>query len=522
VQGRPDEVSAILRDELQRLESQVEMVGVGTVIEVGDGIARVYGLADVMAAELVEFPGELMGIALNLEEDNVGCILMGPYVHVKEGDQVQTTGRIAETRVGEELFGRVVSPLGEPLDGKGVVVTKHTRPLEVKAPGVVKRQPVKEPLHTGIKAIDSMIPIGRGQRELLIGDRQTGKTAIAIDTIINQRDTDVKCIYVAIGQKSSSVRRTAAILEEHGAMEYTCVVAATASNPAAVQYIAPYAGCTIGEYLRDNGAHALVIYDDLTRHAKAYREVSLLLRRPPGREAYPGDIFNLHSRLLERAAKLSEEEGGGSLTALPVIQTEEGDYAAYIPTNLISITDGQIYLEPELFYAGVRPAISVGLSVSRVGGNAQTQMMRRVAGRLKLDLASYREYRAFSQFASDLDEETRNILKRGDRMTEALKQDQYVPMAIAEQVIVIFAGTHGCWDDVKLEAITALEAELLTFIRERYPEIESGLRQTQELSDEMAERLDKAIDDFKTKLDEQYLEKEQYAERPASEIEGVE
>ncbi len=522
MQGRPDEVSAILRDELQRLESQVEMVGVGTVIEVGDGIARVYGLADVMAAELVDFPGELMGIALNLEEDNVGCILMGPYAHVKEGDQVQTTGRIAETRVGEELFGRVVNPLGEPLDGKGAVVSKHTRPLEVKAPGVVKRQPVKEPLHTGIKAIDSMIPIGRGQRELLIGDRQTGKTAIVIDTIINQRDGDVKCIYVAIGQKSSSIRRTAAILEEHGAMEHTCIVAAAASDPAAVQYIAPYAGCTIGEHIRDNGGHALVIYDDLTRHAKAYREVSLLLRRPPGREAYPGDIFNLHSRLLERAAKLSEAEGGGSLTALPVIQTEEGDYSAYIPTNLISITDGQIYLEPELFYAGVRPAISVGLSVSRVGGNAQTQMMRKVAGRLKLDLASYREYRAFSQFASELDETTRNILKRGDRMTEALKQDQYVPMAIAEQVIVIFVGTHGYWDDIKLEAITDLEAELLTFIHERYPEIESGLRQTQQLEDEMAERLAKAIGDFKTKLDEQYFEREQDTERPSSETEGVE
>ncbi len=522
MQGRPDEVSAILRDELQRLESQVEMVGVGTVIEIGDGIARVYGLADVMAAELVEFPGELMGIALNLEADNVGCILMGPYDHVKEGDQVQTTGRIAETRVGEELFGRVVNPLGEPLDGKGAIVSKQTRPLEIKAPGVIKRQPVKEPLHTGIKAIDSMIPIGRGQRELIIGDRQTGKTAIAIDTIINQRHTDVKCIYVAIAQKSSSIRRTAAILEQHGALDYTCIVAAAASDPAAVQYIAPYAGCTMGEHIRDQGGHALVIYDDLTRHAKAYREVSLLLRRPPGREAYPGDIFNLHSRLLERAAKLSEAEGGGSLTALPVIQTEEGDYAAYIPTNLISITDGQIYLEPELFYAGVRPAISVGLSVSRVGGNAQTQMMRKVAGRLKLDLASYREYRAFSQFASDLDQETRNILSRGDRMMEVLKQGQYVPMPIAEQVIAIFAGTHGYWDDLELEPITDLEAELLGFIRERYPEIESGLRQSRQLSDETAERLDQAIQDFKSKLADRHFETASETEQCASETEGVE
>ncbi len=505
MQGRPDEVSAILRDQLQRLEKQIQMVGVGTVLEIGDGIARLYGLADVMSSELVEFPGDLMGIALNLEEDNVGCILMGPYEHVKEGDEVRTTGRIASTKVGDELFGRVVTPLGEALDGKGPVVSTGTRPLEVKAPGVIARQPVKEPLHTGIKPIDAMIPIGRGQRELIIGDRKTGKTAIAVDAIINQRETDVKCIYVAIGQKISSIRRTAAILEQHDALDYTCIVAASAADPAAVQYIAPYAGCTIGEYVRDEGGHALVIYDDLTSHAKSYRQVSLLLRRPPGREAYPGDIFNLHSRLLERAAKLSDARGGGSLTALPVIQTEEGDYAAYIPTNLISITDGQIYLEPELFYAGIRPAISVGLSVSRVGGSAQTKMMRAVAGRLKLDLASYREYRAFSQFASDLDETTRNILRRGDRMTEVLKQDQYVPMPPAEQVIAIFAGTHGFWDDVKLSAITDLEDQLLGFVHERYPEIENRLRTELQLDDELSAQLSAAIEDFKSRMDRQNL-----------------
>ncbi len=508
MQARPDEVTALLRQELQKLQTDIEMVGVGSVIEIGDGIARVYGLANVMAGELVEFPGGLMGIALNLEEDNVGCILMGQYDHVREGDEVRTTGRISQTRVGDALYGRVVTPLGEPLDGKGPIVSDATRSLEIKAPGVIARQPVKEPLQTGIKAIDSMIPIGRGQRELIIGDQKTGKTAIAVDTIINQRGSDVKCIYVAIGQKTSSIRRIAAILEQHGAMEYTCIVAATASDPAALQYIAPYAGCTIGEHVRDNGGHALVIYDDLTKHAKAYREVSLLLRRPPGREAYPGDIFNLHSRLLERAAKLSDELGGGSLTALPVIQTDEGDFSAYIPTNLISITDGQIYLEPELFYAGNRPAISVGLSVSRVGGAAQTKMMRKVAGRLKLDLASYREYRAFSQFASDLDEATKRILNRGDRMTEVLKQDQYVPMTAARQVIAIFAGTQGHYDDVHVHSITQLEADLLVFVEERFPHILEQLDRTGELSDELAEQLGAAIGEFKTACDEQHLIRE--------------
>lgn len=506
MQGRPDEVSAILKDELERLESHVRMVGVGTVIEIGDGIARVYGLADVMAGELVEFPGGLMGIALNLEEDNVGCILMGPYEHVREGDEVHTTGRIAGTKTGDALFGRVVTPLGEPLDGKGLIVTDTTRPLEVKAPGVIQRQPVKQPLQTGIKAIDAIIPIGRGQRELIIGDQKTGKTAIAIDTIINQRDTGVKCVYVAIGQKTSTIRRLAAVLEEYGALEYTCIVAASAADSAAVQYIAPYAGCSIGEHVRDAGGDALVVYDDLTKHAKAYRQISLLLRRPPGREAYPGDIFNLHSRLLERAAKMSDEEGGGSLTALPVIQTEEGDFSAYIPTNLVSITDGQIYLEPELFYAGVRPAISVGLSVSRVGGSAQTKMMRSVAGRLKLDLASYSEYRAFSQFASDLDEDTKHILKRGDRMTEVLKQDQYVPMSVTQQVITIFVGTKGYWDDVKVSSITQLEHELLEFVHERYPEIENKLNETGVLSDDLSAHLEAALQDFKDKLHQDHLD----------------
>ncbi len=487
------------------MQTDVDMVGVGTVIEIGDGIARLYGLSGVMAGELVQFPRGLMGIALNLEEDNVGCILMGAYDHVREGDEVRSTGNIASTCVGDALYGRVVTPLGEPLDGKGPIASDEARALEIKAPGVIARQPVSEPLQTGIKAIDSMIPIGRGQRELIIGDQKTGKTAIAIDTIINQRDSDVKCIYVAIGQKTSSIRRIAATLEEHGAMEYTCIVAATAADPAALQYIAPYAGCTIGEHVRDGGGHALVVYDDLTKHAKAYREVSLLLRRPPGREAYPGDIFNLHSRLLERAAKMSDDFGGGSLTALPVIQTDEGDFSAYIPTNLISITDGQIYLEPELFYAGNRPAISVGLSVSRVGGSAQTKMVRAVAGRLKLDLASYREYRAFSQFASDLDEATRRILNRGDRMTEVLKQGQYAPMTAAQQVVAIFAGTQGYWDDVYVHAIAQLEAALLGFIAEEHPEIVSELEKTHELSDELAKQLHDALTEFKATCSREFF-----------------
>ncbi len=494
---RPEELAEVIRRELEKYQAEIDLSVEGVVIEVGDGIARVYGLDRAMANELIEFPGGVMGIALNLDEDNVGCILLGPDEHIKEGDRARCTGRILETKVGPELFGRVVDPLGNPLDGKGPVNAKKTRQIDVKAPGVVQRQPVKEPLHTGIKAIDAMIPIGRGQRELIIGDRQTGKTAIAIDTIINQRDTDVWCIYVAIGQKMSHIRRIAAVLEEHGVMHKTCIVAACASDPAALQYIAPYAGCAIGEEIRDSGGHALVVYDDLSKHAQAYRQVSLLLRRPPGREAYPGDIFNLHSRLLERAAKLSDELGGGSLTALPIVETQEGDYSAYIPTNVISITDGQIYLEPDLFFQGVRPAINVGLSVSRVGGSAQTKMMRAVAKTLRLDLSAYREYAVFAQFAADLDEQTRRILARGDRMVEILKQGQYQPMDIVDQVIIIFAGTRGHLDDVPVDEIRELEPELIKFVHEEYPEIVETMRRTQDLDDETATHLSIAIEQFK-------------------------
>ena len=506
---RAEEISAVLRDEIERYETQLQMEGVGVVLQVGDGIARVYGLDDVMASELVEFPGEVLGIALNLEEDNVGVILLGPDAGIEEGDTVKTTGRIAETKVGDAVLGRVVTPLGEPLDDKGPIASDETRRVEIKAPGVVDRQPVFEPLHTGLKAIDAITPIGRGQRELIIGDRQTGKSAIAIDTIINQRDTDVKCVYVAIAQKLSTVRRVVAVLEEHGALQYTCIVAACASEPAAVQYIAPYAGCTIGEHVRDNGGHALIVYDDLSKHANAYRQVSLLLRRPPGREAFPGDIFNLHSRLLERACKLNDELGGGSLTALPIVETQEGDFSAYIPTNVISITDGQIYLDPDLFHQGVRPAIDVGHSVSRVGSAAQTKMMKSVAGRLKLDLASYREYEAFAQFASDLDEETRAILARGDRMVEILKQDQYVPMSTEDQTIAIFAGIRGHYKDVEVEDIHLLEPEILKHVHENYPEIIDNMRETKSLSDEDAERLGKAIDEGK----EQYRQQTESTER---------
>jgi len=492
---RAEEVAAVLRSEIERYESKLKMERVGTVLQVGDGIARVYGLDDVMASELVEFPGGVMGIALNLEEDNVGCILLGPDRDIQEGDKVQAVGRIAETRVGEALFGRVVNPLGEPMDGGGPVSTDETGLIEVKAPGVIDRQPVCEPLQTGIKAIDSMIPIGRGQRELIIGDRQIGKTAIAIDTIINQRDTDVKCVYVAIGQKLSTVRRTAAVLEQHGALDYTCIVAACASDPAAVQYVAPYAGCTIGEYVRDRGGHCLVVYDDLSKHAVAYRQVSLLLRRPPGREAYPGDIFNLHSRLLERACKLNDELGGGSLTALPIIETQEGDFSAYIPTNVVSITDGQIYLDPDLFHQGVRPAVDVGESVSRVGSAAQTKMMKSVAGRLKLDLASYREYEAFAQFSSDLDAQTRAILDRGNRMVETLKQNQYAPMSTVDQTIALFAATRGHYADVEADQVTDLEAAIIGHVHNKHAWLPDQMARAQELSEENTQALTKAIDE---------------------------
>jgi F-type H+-transporting ATPase subunit alpha len=494
---RPEEVSAVLRQEIEQHEGALKMEDVGVVLQVGDGIARVYGLQNVMASELVEFPGGVLGIALNLEEDNVGCILMGPDTQIEEGAQVRATGRISETRVGPEMFGRVVTPLGEPLDSKGEIATEKTRRIEIIAPGVVERKPVGEPLQTGIKAIDSMTPIGRGQRELIIGDRQTGKSAIAIDTIINQRGTGVKCVYVAIGQKISTVRRVAAVLEQAGAMEYTCIVAACASDPAALQYIAPYAGCSIAEDVMWDGGHTLIVYDDLSKHAVAYRQVSLLLRRPPGREAYPGDVFNLHSRLLERACKLNDGLGGGSITALPIVETQEGDFSAYIPTNVISITDGQIYLEPDLFHQGVRPAIDVGRSVSRVGSAAQTKMMKTVSGRLKLDLASYREYEAFAQFASDLDEQTQAILARGARMVEVLKQGQYSPMATEDQVIAIFAGTRGYYDDAEVTAIAALEQKIVKHVHDKHPDIVASMQQTNALSDEMAEVLGKAIDEAK-------------------------
>lgn len=493
---KPEEVTGILKRELQGFESQVEMVDTGTVLEVGDGIARVYGLSAAMAGELIEFPGGVMGIVLNLEEDNVGCILLGSDEGILEGDEVRATGRIAGTKVGLALFGRIVSPLGEPLDGQGPITDAEWRELEQPAPGVIDRQPVNEPLQTGIKTIDSVIPIGRGQRELIIGDRQIGKTALAIDTIINQKNTGVKCIYVSIGQKASAVARLRAVLEEQGALEYTCIVVATASDPPALQYIAPYAGAAIGEVIRDQGGHALVIYDDLSKHATAYREVSLLLRRPPGREAFPGDIFNLHSRLLERAAKMSDAKGAGSLTALPIVETQEGDFSAYIPTNLVSITDGQIYLEPDLFYGGQRPAINVGMSVSRVGSAAQTGLMKKVAGRLKLDLAHYREFAAFAQFASDLDANTRATLERGARMMEVLKQDQYQPMPVVDQVITIFAGTQGLWDQVPVDRIVVLEPQLIKSVHERYPELVRKLAETLKLADEDAEALKNAIQDF--------------------------
>ncbi len=493
---RPEEVTSLLRQQLEKYRAKLDMKDVGVVLQVGDGIARVYGLQNCKADELLRFPDGVMGMAFNLEEDNVGVMLLGSDEHVGEGDEVETTGRIVEVPVGPALWGRVINPLGEPLDGKGPVVADKHRPIEGRAPGVVERQPVKEPLQTGIKAIDSMTPIGRGQRELIIGDRQTGKTAIAVDAIINQRDTDVVCIYVAIGQKQSTVARVADVLERHGAMAYTTIVAVTASDPAALQYIAPYAGCAIGEEVRDNGGHALVIYDDLSKHASAYRQVSLLIRRPPGREAYPGDIFNLHSRLLERAAKLSDDLGGGSLTALPIVETQAGDYSAYIPTNVISITDGQIYLEPDLFYAGVRPAVNAGISVSRVGGAAQNPAMRAVAGQLRLDLASYREYAAFARFATDLDAATQAVLARGERMVEVLKQDQYAPMAVTDQIIIIFAGTSGLLDDLEVEHIGALEPELLRQVHERYPELSLELREKAEMTDELRERLERVVREF--------------------------
>jgi len=494
---RPDEVARILETKLAGYQKELAEVGVGTVLQVGDGIARIYGLQDAMASELVEFPNGVMGMILNLEEDNVGCVIMGPDVDIKEGDQVKRTGRIIDVPVGDALVGRVVNPLGDPLDGKGPVVTTERRFVESRAPGVVDRQPVKESLATGIKAIDSMIPIGRGQRELIIGDRQTGKTAIAVDTILNQKGQDVYCIYVAIGQKLSTVAAIMNVLEKNRAMEYTTIVVAAASDPAPLQYIAPYAGCTMGEYHRDNGRHALLIYDDLSKHAQAYRQVSLLLRRPPGREAYPGDIFYLHARLLERAAKLNDELGGGSLTALPIIETQAGDIAAYIPTNVISITDGQIYLEPDLFYAGIRPAINVGTSVSRVGSNAQKKAMKTVTGMLKLDLARYWDLAAFAQFSSDLDKATLAQLGRGERIVEILKQPQYQPTKLSDQVVIIYAATNGYLDDLPVAACRRFEKELYAFMADRYPDVGHVIEKTGALDDKTSETMKKAVEEFK-------------------------
>jgi len=493
----PEEVSSVIKQQLEQYESKVKMESVGRVLQVGDGIARIWGLDDVQMSELIEFPNDVIGVVLNLEVDNVGAAIFGSDTKINEGDTVRRTGKVAEVPVGEALIGRVVNPLGQPLDGKGPIVTDKRRIIEGIAPGVVQRQPVKEPLQTGLKAIDSMIPIGRGQRELVIGDRQTGKTALVIDTIINQKETDVICIYVAIGQKASTVAQVVKVLEQNGAMDYTIVVSATADDPAPLQYIAPYAGCAIGEEFMYDGKHVLCVYDDLSKQAAAYRQLSLLLRRPPGREAYPGDIFYCHSRLLERAAKLSNELGGGSLTALPIIETQAGDVSAYIPTNVISITDGQIFLEGELFFAGVRPAINVGISVSRVGGNAQTKMMKQIAGSLKLDLAQYRELEAFTQFGSDLDEATQKQLNRGQRMVELLKQGQYVPMPVAKQVMIIWAGTKGHLDDVPASVIGRFEEEFLAFCEKEFPDIEHNLAKELKISDEMGKKLESAVTKFK-------------------------
>ena len=494
---KAEEISQIIKDQIKEFDKKVELSETGVVLSVGDGIARVYGLEQVQALELVEFPNGVLGLAMNLEEDNVGVAIMGEDVEIKEGDIVKRTGRIAEVPVGDAVLGRVVSAVGEPLDGKGPIEGAESRRVEKVAPGVIDRKSVHEPCYTGLKAIDAMTPVGRGQRELIIGDRQIGKTAVAVDAILAQKNTDVHCIYVACGQKKSSVAQVVAVLEKYGAMEYTTVVAACASDPATQQYIAPYAGCAMGEYFRDNGKHALIIYDDLSKQAAAYRQVSLLMRRPPGREAYPGDIFYNHSRLLERAAKLSDELGAGSLTALPIIETQAGDVSAYIPTNVISITDGQVYLEPSLFFAGIRPAVNVGLSVSRVGGSAQTKAMKKVAGTLRLDLAQYRELAAFAQFGSDLDKATQEKLERGKRMMELLKQDQYQPMPVQEQVAVLYAGTRGYLDDVDVDNVRRFEAEFLEFMRSSKSDILGQIKDKGDLDAELEENLKNAIREFK-------------------------
>jgi len=504
---RPDEVSAILRKQIDGYEKEVDVYDVGTVLQVGDGIARAFGLSKVMATELVEFPNGTYGMVLNLEEDNVGMILFGDDTGIREGDTVKRTGRVASMPVGDNMLGRVINPIGQPLDGRGPIETEEYYPIERKALGVITRQPVKEPVQTGLKAIDAMTPIGRGQRELIIGDRQTGKTAIAIDTIINQRHTHTEeakkegvnplyCIYVAIGQKGSTVAQVVDKLEEMNALDYTTVIVASANDPAPSQFIAPYAGATLGEYFRDKGRHALVIFDDLSKHAQAYRQVSLLLRRPPGREAFPGDVFYLHSRLLERASKLNDELGGGSLTALPIIETQAGDVSAYIPTNVISITDGQIYLEPNLFNAGVRPAINVGISVSRVGGNAQIKAMKKVAGHLRLELAQYRELEAFAKFGSELDKATQRQLRRGERLVELLKQDQYVPVPVAKQVVAIFAGTNGYLDEIPASEVGRFEQELLEKLELKHSDLLNEIAEKKELSDSLTGKLHEILKEF--------------------------
>ncbi|MEW5908702.1 MAG: F0F1 ATP synthase subunit alpha [Thermodesulfobacteriota bacterium] len=503
---RAEEISQIIKEQITDFDKKVELSETGTVLSVGDGIARVYGLEKVMALELVEFPGGILGLVLNLEEDNVGVAVMGEDIHIKEGDIVKRTKRIAEVPVGEAVLGRVVSAVGEPLDGKGPIDSKHHRRVEMVAPGVIQRKSVHEPCYTGIKAIDAMTPVGRGQRELIIGDRQIGKTAVAVDAILAQKNTDIYCIYVACGQKKSTVAQVHAILEKYGAMEYTTIVAACASDPATLQYIAPYAGCTMGEYFRDKGQHALIIYDDLSKQAAAYRQVSLLLRRPPGREAFPGDIFYNHSRLLERASKLADNApeldperytaGAGSLTALPIIETQAGDVSAYIPTNVISITDGQIYLEPGLFFAGVRPAINVGLSVSRVGGSAQVKAMKQVAGTLRLDMAQYRELEAFAAFGSDLDAATRKQLTRGQRLVEILKQPQYQPLPMEKQVAILYAGTRGFLDELPINVLAKYEAGLFQFIEERYPQIFKEMAEKKAISDQLDTLMKKAYAEY--------------------------
>ena len=493
---KAEEISKIIRDQIGNYAVDVDVAEVGTIVSIGDGIARVHGVERAMFGEMLEFPHGVFGIALNLEEDSVGAVLLGEYTEIKEGDTVKRTNRIISVPVGEELVGRVVNALGQPIDGKGPIVSKQFREIERLAPGVVDRSPVKEPLQTGLKAIDAMVPIGRGQRELIIGDRQTGKTAVAVDTIINQKGKDVICIYSAIGQKQSTVAQVVKTLEEFGAMEYTIVVAASASDPAPLLYTSPYAACAMGEYFRDSGRHALCVYDDLSKHAQAYREISLLLRRPPGREAYPGDVFYLHSRLLERAAKMNKELGGGSLTALPIIETQAGDLSAYIPTNVISITDGQIFLESDLFHQGVRPAINVGNSVSRVGGSAQVKAMRQVAGSLRLDLAQYRELAAFAQFGSDLDKATLNQLNRGRRLVEVLKQPQYEPLPVEKQVIIIYAATNGYLDAVPVEHVRDYEVELYKFLDTRRAQLLSAVAEKKELNDQIKSDLNQTLKEF--------------------------